>query len=335
MHYYHKLTQVCDKAQNSRCFVVVFIQVFVLFREFQNPWKTGWSMLNIKRSESFIDSLKLTWIRRLQKSSGKLQIILNTYIDKHKLANCGADYISICCNQSTNTFQKYVFTAWKLLTDKENQLKSNTTDYVLKSSLWYIEKFKIGNKSILYKDRYKKAILIVNDLIKDKINNTFFSFQECSQYLGIQSDFLQFQCLITVVRRHLSGLNAINSNLVYTLIPKNLEMFFKNTKGAKDFYNILSQNDSIPTGRKKWEETFDFNNETWKEIYNLPFRVTKSTKLQWFQFRINYHILTTNSYLFKARLINSPMCKACHSETEYIIHSIWECEKVQIYFKQF
>jgi hypothetical protein len=37
----------------------------------------------------------------------------------------------------------------------------------------------------------------------------------------------------------------------------------------------------------------------WKEIYRLPFITTKSSKLQWFQYRIIHRILGTNSLLYK------------------------------------
>jgi len=109
----------------------------------------------------------------------------------------------------------------------------------------------------------------------------------------------------------------------------------KSKKGIRDFYNILCSNSVIPTGKKKWNNTFGFSNETWKLIFKLPFIITNNTKLQWLQFRINHHILTTNAYLFKAAIVDSPYCNLCKTEIETIEHVIWQCDKVQDFLRNF
>jgi hypothetical protein len=50
-------------------------------------------------------------------------------------------------------------------------------------------------------------------------------------------------------------------------------------------------------------EILDQPDLDWKKVYNLPFKVTKKTKLQWLQYRINHHILVTNHLL----LCGSPL----------------------------
>jgi hypothetical protein len=52
-------------------------------------------------------------------------------------------------------------------------------------------------------------------------------------------------------------------------------------------------------GKTKCCELLEIDNAEWKIIHNLPFKITKSTKLQWFQYRIINKILATNSFLFK------------------------------------
>jgi hypothetical protein len=58
----------------------------------------------------------------------------------------------------------------------------------------------------------------------------------------------------------------------------------------------------------------------WKKVYNLPFKVTKNTKLQWLQNRINHHILVTNYFLLKVKIIDNPDCTFCHTKSETVLH---------------
>jgi hypothetical protein len=62
-----------------------------------------------------------------------------------------------------------------------------------------------------------------------------------------------------------------------------------------------------------------------KETYSLPFITTKSSKLQWFQYRIIHRILGTNSLLYKISKKPNDKCSFC-SEVERIEHIFWSCK---------
>jgi len=68
---------------------------------------------------------------------------------------------------------------------------------------------------------------------------------------------------------------------------------------------------------------------------SINFSTTKNTKFQCLQYRINQNILTTNYYLFKFGLVDSQYCHRCKIESETIEHTLWDCEKVQIFFTRF
>ena len=61
-------------------------------------------------------------------------------------------------------------------------------------------------------------------------------------------------------------------------MQQNLEIFMKSEK---------------PTGKFRWKQIFNICDAEWKQIFSLPLRLTKNTKLQRFHFRINYKILST------------------------------------------
>ena len=56
----------------------------------------------------------------------------------------------------------------------------------------------------------------------------------------------------------------------------------------------------------------------------------QKTKFQWLQYRINHFRLTTNTFLYKIKIKQDPLCSFCKKENENVIHLLWECENVQI-----
>ena len=79
----------------------------------------------------------------------------------------------------------------------------------------------------------------------------------------------------------------------------------------------------------KWASTFDLGEEMCKKIFRLPFIITKNSKLQWFQTRINHRIFGTNRSLFKMKITQNPLCSFCRETDETIENPFWECDHVQ------
>jgi hypothetical protein len=60
----------------------------------------------------------------------------------------------------------------------------------------------------------------------------------------------------------------------------------------------------------------------------LPFITTKSSKLQWFQYRIIHRILGTNSLLYEINQKPNDKCSFCLEEVEKIERIFWSCNKI-------
>ena len=75
-----------------------------------------------------------------------------------------------------------------------------------------------------------------------------------------------------------------------------------------------------PTSKEKRSEIVNLTDDGFNEIYKRPFKSTKSTKLQWFQFRINHRILGTNVLLLKMGVRQNDLCAFCLHEPETICH---------------
>ena len=284
----------------------------------------GLKMVNLK---AYIDSLKLSWIRRLYQTTAKWQLILKSFVDVDLLTNTGSEYITMSINTCKNKFWKDVLKAWVKLRDLDRDMTKDES--LLKTPIWYNKYISIGKKSVFYKDWYKKGVYIVHNFIKNVDTNDFYTLEEFNYIYHVNANFLNFHGITAAIKKFLTPYNLTNLNLEYPMIPINIKIFLKSTKGAKIFYNILVKTDIIPTGRKKWDRMFNLDDKSWNRIYCTPFQVTKNTKLQWLQFRIVHHILTTNSFLFKVNLVDSPLCTFCNAERETLIHTIWECREVQ------
>ena len=75
---------------------------------------------------------------------------------------------------------------------------------------------------------------------------------------------------------------------------------------------------------------FEFTENDIKQIDKLPFKATHNCKFQWLQQRINHFRLTTNTFLYKIKIKQDPLCSFCKKENENMIHLLWECENFQI-----
>ena len=81
---------------------------------------------------------------------------------------------------------------------------------------------------------------------------------------------------------------------------------------------------------KKWEEyEGGFSELEWKNIFELPFKTTQESKLQWIQFQILHRIFPCNYYLHRIKIIDSPICTFCKMDFETVDHIFVECPHVK------
>lgn len=126
-----------------------------------------------------------------------------------------------------------------------------------------------------------------------------------------------------------------NGFIIRPMIPINIKMFVQTKKGSKPMYDILNTAVVKPKGKDKWARHFEISDKQWKTIYYLPCLVSKDSKLQWCQYRINHHILTTNSLMYKVGITDTNKCTFCkEEEEETIYHLIWKCPIVQRFLEQ-
>jgi hypothetical protein len=77
--------------------------------------------------------------------------------------------------------------------------------------------------------------------------------------------------------------------------------------------------------QNKWVQELGVQIVDWQNIYSSPFRTTRNTKLQNFQFKLSHRITATNSFLFKCGLTETELCTFCTETKESLLHLFLEC----------
>ena len=142
----------------------------------------------------------------------------------------------------------------------------------------------------------QKGVCYINDLKSE--NGQLVSQEEFESMYDIKTNFIQFQGIMPAIKDFTRKHSVMNftKKLKMQFIPTNISLLIKSKKGGKDFYDALNRNDDKPSSQHKWENTYNIEQETWKDIYSSPFKSSLGTKLQWFQTRITEFYSLENFY---------------------------------------
>lgn len=170
----------------------------------------------------------------------------------------------------------------------------------------------------------------MNNLLYEQGN--ILSYQDFERIYTFKPTFLQFYGIKVALKKWLQsmGINTEREKQQQALLPFNINIFFKSNKGSKDMYNILNQG-AIPVviaAERKWEGILNNVVGDWKKIHNCVTKISKNTKLCWFQYRIIHRILGTNTLLLKMNRVQCNLCTFCKEEPESIEHLLWGCHIV-------
>ena len=112
--------------------------------------------------------------------------------------------------------------------------------------------------------------------------------------------------------------NGMYVQTSYTLIvflivrpfrPQIIKVICCSKTGCRPIHDVLNLNDFHLNSQNKWITELNLQvNFGWKFVFNLPFYLTKDSKLQWFQFKIVHRIIGTNNLLSKMELKENDYC---------------------------
>ena len=158
----------------------------------------GLRMINLK---AFINSMKLTWLRRVILSNGPWQSIVNDTINLNKLLVFGSCYAIDVQNKIKNKFWIDVLRAYSDVLQLSGE---NTEYYILSSPIVYNNTITIGSKPIYIKEWDQKGVKNINDLVHE--NGDFLTQDEFEHTFNIKTNFVQYlglkRAIVAYARTH-------------------------------------------------------------------------------------------------------------------------------------
>ena len=85
-----------------------------------------------------------------------------------------------------------------------------------------------------------------------------------------------------------------------------------------------------PTSQKTIETLLGNDDINWQEVYMIPRKVSISSSIRIFQYKILNNILYLNRKIFKFDQRVSHLCSLCLKEPEDILHLFCQCDKTQL-----
>lgn len=293
----------------------------------------GLKMIDLK---CFINSLKVTWLRRLINSNNKFSNFIDiTCPFISHIFKFGSDYIRSKLRQDINPFWKDVLYSYYSLSIN---LKPTNSKQCYSVHIWKNPGIKVGNSSIYLHRWISAGILFLGDLLNQ--DGEFFSYNEFTANYNIISNFLEYRGIVNALSEFLevNNIQHLPQKINYHMpIPQSLLLIKKDNKGCRSIYKAMQDESQYPNSLQKWQDKLRFitnpsffQNNT---IYDMVYKYTKDPKLIWFQFRINHRIIATNYLLKKMNIINDDSCTFCQNEPETLVHLFYDCEIIKQFWQ--
>jgi hypothetical protein len=97
---------------------------------------------------------------------------------------------------------------------------------------------------------------------------------------------------------------------------------------SKEIYNKLTIK-GISMWKSDMETDINFS-----DVFCNLYLVTNDSNLKKFQYKLLHRALTTNTLLVKIGIKNSDLCNFCRNASDSILHYIWLCPVVKLFWNR-
>ena len=275
----------------------------------------------------FIMSLKLSWIRKADRSTHKWKnVLLQNCPHWKQIYENGPEYVDNF--PKYNNFWTDVFESYKIFYYK--CIPKNSIE-LLAEPLCYNKSFQIGKNYVMSRALKNKNIFFIGQFFDE--SGQILSHTAFKEKYDINIDFLTYAGYKAVISRYINKLGINVNNNKYDNSSLCFKQLFASYKGCKVYYDIFVANDVKPKPCSRWEMKLPMPID-WKTCFFLMHKI-KDIKLQWFQLKIIYRCLGTNVILKRMGLLTSDNCSFCNVAKDSIEHMFWECHHVQQFWNAF
>ena len=295
--------------------------------------------LNLCHFQTKINAIKLTWVKRLTSNTNhKWKLIPTQYYKCSNLKTYFNSNHKILNKYPIPTFYQNIHKNFMKYFKKEPE----NINEILNQSLWYNENIKINKQYIFLNEWDKAGIKTIRDLFSNF--GILLSVQEIKNKYNLKTNFLQLMQIHQSIpqkwlqQTKVSNLPLPNSQTDLLLqindIYKPIQLI-----SCKDFYwHLINKLKHIPTSLQKWHNIYNELSEKpdnkWIEIFKMNFNISRDTKLQSFQYRINHRILACNNWLKQIKIKDSNRCTFCN-EIDTIQHFLLHCHRTNHFWNSF
>ena len=284
---------------------------------------------------NFIKSMHIKWFNRLMKSEAPWTHLYSSIVQAplEHLLNFDTVYNEITISNTTYCFWKSALTA--LLDFRKLKCFCAEDSDILYTPIWYNNSIRVAGQPVYYKLWYRMGIQYIGHLLKE--DGSFLSYTEFSEkYISVP--FTTFFGTISTIKEFLQNSELANRNHLPDMklphCPEYLLIILNtNVQSENIIYNkLINSLHKQPKYIGKWhsETNVDDNCTTWSRIHQTCM-LPMDMRHRWLQYRITHRILSTNSYLHKIGVINSPNCYFCRDQEETLKHLFFDCHVVKAF----
>ena len=236
--------------------------------------------------------------------------------------------------KTQDSFLKDILLIWS-----ENNFEESITSesQFTEQSIWYNSLIRINNSPIFFKEWYRKGITKVKHLRNRE--GKFLTPPEPLNKYNIKVQPLVYCGIISAFKKLCNTFNQGDHTNEGNRYESYSTKLIKVQKASKLAYDKL-----VTT--KKWRPYYNpakmdprlqLRSKRNKVGSDLPtivaHKITKSTKLREFQFKLLRRRMPTNAFLTKIRIKENSNCSFCKREPEKLIHLFWSCPKTALFWE--
>ena len=189
--------------------------------------------------------------------------------------------------------------------------------------LWYNSHLKCQKKVIFNEKLYKKGLWKVSQLMD---HQGIKSFEKMQSDYGTSINIIDYHAIIQTIPKE--WLSAIKHSINVQVDKPGIEIVKNNMKCSSIVYKSLRDRYQPSENKRLWWEDIlqrEIRSDTWFDMYSATMKLTNSTKLRFFQFRLINGYILTNERVSKWDKNTPALCTFCGKEIETIIHLFITC----------
>ena len=276
----------------------------------------GANLVNLEHKDK---ALKVSWVAYLLKNESDLLSEMAyqniNRILQEKVWQCNINSKDIKQMFDKDKFWIQVWESWSYVNYSDNVDKSQM--------IWYNSHVRINNKPFVWRKPFKQGLLYINQLFKENTNRYVTCSEAQERFL---LDVMQYNSLISALKK-LTFTKPDPTRIILTekiMTCKNVTSFIYNelTSDSTSQYNTFI----------RWQfrlKTSILYDDFLKLMVNIN-KITNSTKLRSFQYRLLNLSLVLNVQLKTWKICDTDKCSFCNTETETLEHIFFDCPKTKV-----